>query len=65
MRVAIGLLVMMFPILCKIKFEKLHLVLQKREIWIQVAFSILVNWLVAPFLMASQFSKTSTALTIH
>ena len=48
---AIGLLIMMYPILCKIKYETLHHVFQKREIWIQIAFSILMNWLVAPFLM--------------
>lgn len=51
--IAIGLLVMMYPILCKVKFETLHLVFRKREIWIQIGFSILMNWLVAPFLMVS------------
>lgn len=48
---AIGLLVMMYPILCKIKYESLHHVFRRREIWIQIAFSIVMNWLVAPFLM--------------
>lgn len=42
---------MMYPILCKVKYETLHLVLRKRKIWIQLAFSIVMNWLVAPFLM--------------
>lgn len=41
----------MYPILCKIKFETLHHVFQKRDIWIQIGFSIVVNWLLAPFLM--------------
>lgn len=48
---AVGLLVMMYPILCKVQYETLHLVFQKRAIWIQLGFSILMNWIVAPFLM--------------
>lgn len=49
--IAVGLLVMMYPILCKVKFETLHHAFRKREIWIQIAFSIFVNWIIAPFLM--------------
>ncbi|KAL1988775.1 hypothetical protein VTN96DRAFT_7659 [Rasamsonia emersonii] len=49
--IAIGLLIMMYPILCKVRFESLHRVFQTREIWIQIAFSIFVNWIIAPFLM--------------
>jgi hypothetical protein len=48
---AIGLLVMMYPILCKVQYETLHLAFKTKELWIQVGFSILVNWLIAPFLM--------------
>lgn len=48
---AVGLLVMMYPILCKVKYESLHHVFQKREIWIQIGFSVFVNWIVAPLLM--------------
>jgi ACR3 family arsenite transporter len=44
---------MMYPIMCKVKYETLHLVMQKRDIWIQIGFSIIVNWIVAPLLMAS------------
>lgn len=50
---AIGLLVMMYPIMCKIRFELLHHVLSERAIWKQIAFSLIANWLVAPFLMVS------------
>ena len=50
---AIGLLVMMYPILCKVKFETLHLAFGHRTLWIQIGFSIVMNWLVAPFLMVS------------
>ncbi|KAJ5621762.1 hypothetical protein N7528_006545 [Penicillium herquei] len=49
--IAIGLLVMMYPILCKVRYESLHKVFQERAIWTQIAFSIFVNWIIAPFLM--------------
>lgn len=49
--IAIGLLVMMYPILCKVQYEKLHRVFAHRQIWIQIGFSIFVNWIVAPLLM--------------
>lgn len=50
---AVGLLVMMYPMLCKIKFETLHRVFAHRQIWIQLGFSIFVNWIVAPLVMVS------------
>lgn len=56
--IAIGLLVMMYPILCKVRYESLHELLSHREIWKQIAFSIFVNWIVAPFVMVR------TALTV-
>ena len=49
--IAIGLLVMMYPILCKVRYESLHEMFRHRQIWKQMAFSIFVNWIVAPFLM--------------
>ena len=49
---AIGLFVMMYPILCKVRYETLHLVIAQRDIWIQVLFSMFMNWIVAPLLMA-------------
>lgn len=48
---AVGLLVMMYPILCKVQYETLHLAFKSKQLWIQVGFSIIMNWLVAPFLM--------------
>lgn len=44
---------MMYPILCKVQYEKLHEIFQERQIWVQLAFSILVNWIVAPLVMVS------------
>ncbi|KAG9567945.1 arsenical-resistance protein, partial [Aureobasidium melanogenum] len=49
--VAIGLLVMMYPILCKVKYETLHLAFMEKKLWVQIGFSIVMNWIVAPFLM--------------
>lgn len=48
---AVGLLVMMYPILCKVRYESLHELLREREMWKQIAFSIFVNWIICPFLM--------------
>ncbi|KAI2629407.1 sodium bile acid symporter family-domain-containing protein [Xylaria nigripes] len=49
--IAVGLLVMMYPILCKVRFESLTEVFSHRGIWKQIGFSIIMNWIVAPFLM--------------
>lgn len=42
---------MMYPILCKVKYETLHQILRTRKILKQILFSIVMNWLVAPLLM--------------
>lgn len=44
---------MMYPILCKVRYESLHTVLSHRGIWKQILFSVFMNWIVAPFLMVS------------
>ncbi|KAM5351126.1 hypothetical protein ACJ41O_003849 [Fusarium nematophilum] len=49
--IAVGLLVMMYPILCKVRYESLHDIFSQRDIWKQILFSVFVNWIVAPFLM--------------
>lgn len=49
--VAVGLLVMMYPILCKVRYETLHEIMRQKEIWRQMGFSIFINWIVAPFFM--------------
>ena len=53
---AVGLLVMMYPILCKVKYETLHHVFRERAIWVQIGFSVIINWLVAPLLMVGTLS---------
>lgn len=49
--IAVGLMVMMYPILCKVQYEKLHHILRLRGIWTQLLFSFIINWIVAPLLM--------------
>ncbi|RGP72486.1 arsenical-resistance [Fusarium sporotrichioides] len=49
--IAVGLLVMMYPILCKVRYESLHELFSHREMWKQICFSLFINWILAPFLM--------------
>lgn len=51
--IAIGLLVMMYPILCKVRYESLHELFSHRDPWKQIGFSVFVNWIVAPFVMVN------------
>lgn len=44
---------MMYPILCKVKYETLHHAFRTRQIWIQIGFSLIINWIIAPLLMVS------------
>ena len=41
--IAVGLLVMMYPILCKVRYETLHLLFKTRELWKQIAISFVLN----------------------
>merc|ERR1712000_135353 len=49
--IAVGLLVMMYPILCKVRFETLHHSFREKALWVQIGFSIVVNWIIAPLFM--------------
>jgi ACR3 family arsenite transporter len=49
--IAIGLLIMMYPILLKVRYEALPALVRLRELWLQVLFSVIANWIVAPLLM--------------
>jgi arsenite transporter len=47
----------MYPILCKVRYEVLHRVFRTRQLWNQVVFSIVVNWILAPLLMVRSPSR--------
>ena len=51
--IAVGLLVMMYPILCKVRFETLHLLLRTKELWKQIAISFVLNWILCPLFMTA------------
>ena len=44
---------MMYPILCKVRFEELNLVFKEKALWKQLAFSFVVNWIIAPLVMVA------------
>ncbi|KZO92864.1 arsenical-resistance protein ACR3 [Calocera viscosa TUFC12733] len=49
--ILVGLLLMMWPVLTKISYESLPALFRKRQIWLHIAISIVLNWVVAPFVM--------------
>lgn len=42
---------MMYPILCKVRYESLHLLLRSKALWIQILVSVVLNWIIAPLCM--------------
>lgn len=44
---------MMYPILCKVRYETLHLLLRSHDLWIQLFFSFVLNWIIAPLFMVA------------
>jgi arsenite transporter len=50
---------MMYPILCKVRFEELNLVFREKALWWQLAFSFVVNWIIAPLVMVHVFSDSA------
>ncbi|KAK4555911.1 arsenicals resistance [Recurvomyces mirabilis] len=51
--IAAGLLVMMYPILCKVRYETLHLLLRTKALWVQIGISFVLNWIIAPLFMTA------------
>ena len=51
--IAIGLLLMMYPIMVDVKYEKLYKILNSKPAWIQIAISILINFVAGPVIMTA------------
>ena len=51
--VAIGLIVMMWPVLTKVQYEKLPGIFLTSRIWTHIGLSLFLNWIVGPFVMLS------------
>lgn len=49
--ILVGLLVMMWPILTKVQYERLPAIFSTRSIWVHIGISIFLNWIIAPFVM--------------
>ncbi|KAK7688387.1 hypothetical protein QCA50_008760 [Cerrena zonata] len=49
--IAIGLLVMMWPILTKVEYEALPKLFRTRQLYIHILFSLFLNWIVGPLIM--------------
>ncbi|CBQ72089.1 related to arsenite transporter ARR3 [Sporisorium reilianum SRZ2] len=47
----VGLIVMMWPILTKVQYERLPQMFATKRLWYQLAMSLVLNWVVGPFLM--------------
>ncbi|KAF8802149.1 arsenical-resistance protein ACR3 [Phlegmacium glaucopus] len=49
--IAIGLIVMMWPVLTKVQYEKLPHIFSTSRIWTHIGISIFLNWIIGPFVM--------------
>lgn len=49
--IAVALILMMWPILCRVSPSALYRLFTGRQIWYHLAFSLAVNWIIAPLVM--------------
>ncbi|KAF8553004.1 arsenical-resistance protein ACR3 [Imleria badia] len=49
--IAIGLIVMMWPILTKVRYEALGHILLSKKLWVHMGISFVLNWIVGPLVM--------------
>ncbi|GMM36959.1 Arr3 protein [Saccharomycopsis crataegensis] len=50
---AVGLIIMMIPPLCKVEWENIHNILRQKRIYTQLVISLILNWIVCPLLMVA------------
>lgn len=48
---AIGMIVMMIPPICKVPWESIHVFISKNSVWKHIAISLVLNWVIGPLLM--------------
>ena len=51
--IAIGLIIMMWPVLTKVQYEKLPSIFSTPRFWTHIGLSIFLNWIIGPFVMLS------------
>lgn len=49
--IAIGLIVMMWPVLTKVEYERIPVLFRSKQLWIHIGISMFLNWIIGPFLM--------------
>lgn len=49
--IAIGLIVMMWPILAKVRYEALGHILLSKKLWVHMSISFVLNWIFGPLVM--------------
>jgi ACR3 family arsenite transporter len=49
--IAIGLMIMMWPILTKVQYEAIPKIFSASKIWVHVGISLFLNWIVGPLIM--------------
>ncbi|PWN51864.1 arsenical-resistance protein [Violaceomyces palustris] len=59
----VGLIIMMWPILTKVQYERLPIMFKTRRLWYQIGVSMFLNWIVGPFLMLGLAWATLPDLT--
>lgn len=47
----VGLIVMMWPILTNVQYERLPKIFSESRIWLQLFVAIIINWILGPFVM--------------
>ena len=47
----VGLIIMMWPILTNVRYERIPLLFRTRRLWYQVLVSLGINWIIGPFMM--------------